>query len=66
MDISGSNNEEKQVDYCIEQLGEDRIFYGTDGSYYQGVSKILASNATEAQRRKIFFENYNNVLKKKW
>jgi uncharacterized protein len=64
VDISGSNNEEKQVDYCIEQLGEDRIFFGSDGSYYQAVGKILASNATEAQRGKIFFDNYNNMLKK--
>jgi len=64
VDISGSNNEEKQVDYCIEQLGEDRIFFGSDGSYYQSVGKILASGATESQRKKIFFDNYNNILKK--
>ena len=64
VDVSGSNNEEKQVDFCIELLGEDRIFFGSDGSYYQAVGKILASNATEAQRKKIFFDNYNNVLKK--
>jgi len=64
VDISGSNNEEKQVDLCIDQLGEDRIFYGSDGSYYQSVGKILASNATEAQMKKIFFDNYNNMLRK--
>jgi predicted TIM-barrel fold metal-dependent hydrolase len=64
VDISGSNNDEKQVDFCIEQLGENRIFFGSDGSYYQAVGKILASNATEEQRKKIFFHNYNNVLKK--
>ena len=64
VDVSGSNNEEKQVDFCIEYLGEDRIFFGSDGSYYQAVGKIIASNATEAQKRKIFFENYNNMLRK--
>jgi len=64
VDISGSNNDEKYVDYCLEQLGEDRLFFGSDNSYYQSVGKILASNATEAQRRKIFFDNYNNMLKK--
>ncbi len=64
VDVSGSNNEEKHVDFCIEQLGEDRIFYGSDGSYYQSVGKILASNATEAQMKKIFFDNYNNMLRK--
>jgi predicted TIM-barrel fold metal-dependent hydrolase len=64
VDVSGSNNEEKQVDFCIRYLGEDRIFFGSDGSYYQAVGKILASNATESQRKKIFFENYNNMLRK--
>lgn len=64
VDISGSNNDEKQVDFCIDQLGEDRIFFGSDGSYYQAVGKILASNTTELQRKKIFFDNYNNILKK--
>lgn len=64
VDVSGSNNEEKQVDLCLEYLGEDRIFFGSDESYYQSVGKILASNATESQRKKIFFENYNNILRK--
>ena len=64
IDVSGSNNDEKHVDYCIEQLGEDRIFFGSDNSYYQAVGKILASDATEEQKRKIFFDNYNNMLKK--
>ncbi len=64
VDISGSNNDERQVDFCIEQLGEDRIFFGSDNSYYQSVGKILASNASEEQRRKIFFDNYNKMLKK--
>lgn len=64
IDISGSNNNERQVDFCIEELGENRIFFGSDNSYYQSVGKILASDATEAQRKKIFFDNYNNMLKK--
>lgn len=46
--------DEKQVDICIEQLGEDRIFFCYVGSYYQAVGKILASNATELHRKKIF------------
>ena len=64
VDISGSNNDEKHVDFCIEYLGEDRIFFGSDRSYYQAIGKVLASNLTETQRKKIFFENYNNMLRK--
>jgi uncharacterized protein len=64
VDVSGSNNEEDMIDFAIKYLGDDRIFFGTDGSYYQSVGKILASNTTESQKEKIFFENYNNILKK--
>jgi predicted TIM-barrel fold metal-dependent hydrolase len=64
VDISGSNNPENMVDAALGILGEDRLFYGSDNCYYQSVGKILASNLTEPQRKKIFFENYNNVLKK--
>ena len=64
VDTGGSNNEENIIDFAIRHLGEDRIFFGTDECYHHGVGKILASNATEAQKKKIFFENYNNLLRK--
>ena len=64
VDTGGSNNEENMVDFAISHLGEDRIFFGTDGAYIHGVGRMLASNATEDQKRKIFYDNYANVLKK--
>ena len=64
VDSSGSNNEENMIDFAIRHLGEDRIFFGTDNSYHHNVGKVLASGATEAQKKKIFFDNYNAVLKK--
>jgi uncharacterized protein len=64
VDTGGSNNEENMIDFAIRYLGEDRIFFGTDDCYHLNVGKILASNTTEAQKKKIFFENYNNMLKK--
>lgn len=64
VDVSGSNNEENMINYAIKYLGEDRLFFGSDNSYFQGVSKVLSADITEAQRRKIFFENYNNMLRK--
>ena len=64
VDTSGSNNEEHLVDFAVQHLGEDRIFFGSDNCYYQAVGKILASNLTETQKRKIFFENFNNILRK--
>ncbi len=64
VDTGGSNNEENIIDFAISQLGEDRIFFGTDGAYHHGVGRVLASKATEEQKKKIFFDNYVNVLKK--
>ena len=64
VDTSGSNNEVNMVDFALKYLGEDRLFFGTDSSYYQGVATILASKLNESQKKKIFFENFNNILKK--
>jgi uncharacterized protein len=64
VDTSGSNNEGYMIDFALEYLGEDRLFFGTDGSYYQGVGNILASKLSDARKKKVFFENFNNILKK--
>jgi predicted TIM-barrel fold metal-dependent hydrolase len=64
VDTSGSNNEGTMIDYALRYLGEDRLLFGTDSSYYQGVGTILASKLNEVQKKKIFFENYNNILKR--
>ncbi|MDF9798901.1 putative TIM-barrel fold metal-dependent hydrolase [Catalinimonas alkaloidigena] len=64
VDVSGSNNDAFIIDFAIKYLGEDRILFGCDNSFYQGVGHMLSANLSEAQRRKIFFENYNNILKK--
>lgn len=64
VDTSGSNNEGNMIDFALKYMGEDRMFYGNDLSYYQGVGGILASKLTDAQKKKVFFENFNNILRK--
>jgi hypothetical protein len=64
VDTSGSNNEEHMINFALDCLGEDRLLFGCDGSYYQGVGKILAADLSESQRKKIFFNNYNTILSK--
>lgn len=64
VDTSGSNNESGMIEYAMRHLGGDRLFFGTDGSYYQGVGSILAANINDDQRKKIFFDNYNLILKR--
>ena len=64
VDTGGSNNEENMIDFALKHLGEDRLFFGTDNSFYQSVGKIFSSNLNDLQKKKIFSENYNKVLRK--
>ncbi|MEP6595603.1 MAG: amidohydrolase family protein [Ginsengibacter sp.] len=64
VDVSGSNNEATMIDFALRYVGEDRLLFGCDNSFYQGVGHVLADDLTELQRKKIFFENYNTILKK--
>lgn len=62
VDVAGSNNDAGIIDFAVKSLGIDRLFFGCDNSFYQGVGHVLAGNLTEEERKKIFFGNYNKVL----
>ncbi len=64
IDTSGSVHDEAMIDFALECLGEDRMLFATDMNFETGVGKILAAKLNEQQRRKIFFDNYNNLLRK--
>lgn len=64
VDLGGSNNQENIVDFAVAHLGVDRLFFGSDNSFYQGVGKIMSSNLDEQGKQKVFFDNYNAILKK--
>jgi predicted TIM-barrel fold metal-dependent hydrolase len=64
VDTSGSNNEGTMIDFALDHVGEDRLFFGTDSSYYQGVSGIFASKLNDNQKKKVLFDNYNKILGK--
>jgi hypothetical protein len=42
-----------------------RLLFATDLSFENGVAKILAARLTEPERRQIFFDNFNNILRKR-
>lgn len=64
VDMSGSNNDANIVDYAVKCVGVDRLIFGCDNSFYQAVGQMMAANLDVRQRKKIFFENYNNILRK--
>src|SRR5690606_22455891 len=64
VDVSGSNNVANMIDFAMRYIGEDRLLFGCDNSFYQGVGHMFSAKLTDAQRRKIFFDNYNAILGK--
>lgn len=64
LDTSGSVSDEGMMDMAIKYLGVDRLLFATDINYETGVGKIMWANLSEAERRKIFFDNFNNLLRK--
>lgn len=64
LDTSGSVSDEGMIDMAVQYLGVDRLLFATDMNYETGVGKIMWANLSEADRKKIFFENFNNLLRK--
>lgn len=53
------------VDFAVKCLGVRRLLFATDLSFENGVAKILAAKLTEAERHRIFFDNFNEILRKR-
>ena len=52
------------MDLAVEHIGVDRLLFGTDVNYETGVGKIMHAKLTEEERKRIFFDNFNNLLRK--
>ena len=65
VDTSGSVTDAGMVDFAKRQLGVERLLFATDMNYETGVGKILAADLTEAERRAVFWDNYNAILRKR-
>lgn len=63
-ETSGSVADEAMIDLAIENIGVDRLLFATDVNYETGVGKVMCANLTENDRKKIFFDNFNNLLRK--
>lgn len=64
-DTSGSVTDEGLVDFAVRCLGVRRLLFATDLNFETGIGKVLAAKLTEAERRQIFFENFNGLLRKR-
>ena len=64
VDVSGSNNAANMIDFAITYINEDRLLFACDNSFYPSVGGMISAKLSDAQRRKIFFQNYSTILKK--
>jgi len=64
-DTSGSVTDEGQVDFAVKCLGVRRLLFATDLNFETGVGKILAAQLTEQERHQMFFDNFNEILRKR-
>lgn len=64
LDTSGSVSDEGMIDMAVKYIGVDRLLFATDINYETGVGKIMWADLTESERKKIFFDNFNNLLRK--
>ena len=62
VDTSGSNLDDGQIEYAVEQLGVDRVLFATDGMIEGGVGKVLGATLTEEEIEKIFYVNAARIL----
>lgn len=61
-DHSGGLGQAEELDYAVEQLGADRVLFGTDNGFVQNIGMVLGADLTSAQRELIFYKNAQKLL----
>jgi predicted TIM-barrel fold metal-dependent hydrolase len=65
VDTSGGLPEEGLVEFAVEQLGADRLLYGSDHpvrDMTSTIGRVLGARLSESEKRKVFFENSLGLL----
>lgn len=64
VDLSCSMFHGDYLDYTIENIGAERVLFGTDmcGPFLNNVGKVLHANLTEEERELIFYKNAVKIL----
>lgn len=61
-DQSGSIYHGDELNYAVEQLGAERILFGTDNVFLPNVGQVMGAELTDAQRDMIFCKNAQKLL----
>lgn len=61
-DHSGTIYHGDELNYALENLGAERILFGTDNLYLPNIGQVLGADLTAGQRELIFFKNAQKLL----
>ncbi len=62
MDTSGSVVDEWMIDTCVQELGVERVLFGTDMTIEGGIGKVLDADLNDAQRQKVLGGNFEAII----
>jgi predicted TIM-barrel fold metal-dependent hydrolase len=51
------------VKKTLSVMGNDRVLFATDGIFEEGVGKTLDASLSDEQMKKLFHDNFANILK---
>ena len=61
-DQSGSPFHRNELEYAVENLGAERVLFGTDNCFVSNIAQVIASDLTPQQREMIFSGNARKIL----
>ncbi len=61
-DHSGGLGHSGDLDYAVEQLGVDRVLFGTDNGFVTNIGMVMGADLTQEQRDKVFCKNALRLL----
>ncbi len=62
LDTSGSVIDEGMIEMAAQELGVERLLFGTDMTMEGGVGKILGAELSDAERERVFCRNMQGIL----
>ncbi len=65
VDMSGSVQQMGMVEMAVEELGAEKLLFGTDGSVCASLGRIYGAEITEEERRWILGENMARILRQR-
>ena len=61
-DQSGTPFMAEELDYALENIGAERMLFGSDNAFLSNIGQVLGADLTQQQRDMIFYQNAQKLL----